>query len=78
MADEKQRQIDSIEKMVKGIHECLYGDGNPGEGLTDRVSKIEVQIGLIYNQVKWGVRFFVVVVILLLSLLGIKEIPKLW
>lgn len=78
MSKEDQKQLDHIEEMVKRICECLYGDGNPGGGLTDRMSMMEVKMGLMGSQMKWGLRIGIGVTLLLLGLLGIKEIPKLW
>ena len=68
MDDER---LKNIERIVTAIHECLYGNSNPGDGLTDRVSKIEVQLNL---YVKWGMRIGGAIIAILLTLLGIKEI----
>jgi len=64
MDDER---LKNIERLVMAIHECLYGNSNPGEGLTDRVSKIEVQV-------KWGLRLGGAIIVVLVTLLGLKEI----
>lgn len=68
MDDER---LKNIERIVTAIHECLYGNSNPGEGLTDRVSKIEVQLSL---YVRWGLRVCGAIILVLLTLLGLKEI----
>jgi len=69
MSKESEEKVERIYEMVKAIHECLYGNSNPGSGLTDRVTKVE-------TQQRWIVRLMGIAIALLLVLLGVKELPS--
>lgn len=67
----QSEKLDQICDDLRMIKECLYGDGNPGRGLTDRLSVLE-------NQLKWIMRLGFGIIAVLLAMLGVKEIPKLF
>lgn len=60
-------KLDHIDKLTQQIHACLYGNGNPGNGLTDRVTAME-------ERLKWLTRVGVGLIATLASLFGADKI----
>lgn len=47
--------LEIIQSDVAMIKKCLYGNNNPGQGLTDRLSVVE-------NQLRWMMRMGIVII----------------
>ena len=67
MERELKARLDSIDKTTQRIHACLYGNGNPGNGLTDRLSAME-------ERLKWLVRIGAGLIATLISVFGADKV----
>jgi hypothetical protein len=65
-----------IQQDIARIMQCLYGNDNPGRGITDRLSVVENQQKWMLRHQKWMLYMGGAIIALLLAILGMKEIPK--
>jgi hypothetical protein len=67
-------RMEKVEEFLMKINEALWGNGNPASSITDRLSCMEVQQKWINRKLTWSLALGGILLILLLSIAGFKEI----